>query len=129
MATTVIFGDSNSTRGEKAHLRLEEALRRLPGPSGERFAPLFEHGSLLVEVYAPHPSDPQSPHSRDELYVVARGSALFWDGEERRPVSTGDVLFAPARSPHRFEEPTEDFATWVMFYGPEGGETEAGEPR
>jgi hypothetical protein len=23
---------------------------------------------------------------------------------------------------HRFEDFTEDFATWVVFYGPEGGE-------
>jgi hypothetical protein len=23
---------------------------------------------------------------------------------------------------HRFEDPSDDFGTWVMFYGPEGGE-------
>jgi hypothetical protein len=26
------------------------------------------------------------------------------------------------RMPHRFEDFTDDFATWVIFYGPEGGE-------
>jgi len=25
---------------------------------------------------------------------------------------------------HIFEDFTDDFAVWVMFYGPEGGETE-----
>lgn len=34
----------------------------------------------------------------------------------------GDLLFVPAGVVHRFEEFTDDFATWVMFYGPEGGE-------
>jgi hypothetical protein len=24
--------------------------------------------------------------------------------------------------PHRFENFTDDFGTWVIFYGPEGGE-------
>jgi hypothetical protein len=24
--------------------------------------------------------------------------------------------------PHRFEDFTHDFGTWVIFYGPEGGE-------
>lgn len=27
-----------------------------------------------------------------------------------------------AQAVHRFEEFSEDFATWVFFYGPEGGE-------
>jgi len=34
----------------------------------------------------------------------------------------GDLLFVPAGIVHRFEDFTDDFATWVMFYGPEGGE-------
>jgi hypothetical protein len=27
-----------------------------------------------------------------------------------------------AGKPHRFEDFTDDFGTWVIFYGPEGGE-------
>jgi mannose-6-phosphate isomerase-like protein (cupin superfamily) len=34
----------------------------------------------------------------------------------------GDILFVPAGSVHRFINFTADFATWVIFYGPEGGE-------
>jgi hypothetical protein len=29
----------------------------------------------------------------------------------------------PARASHRFLDYSGDFATWVMFYGPEGGES------
>ena len=50
---------------------LQEALARVPGPKGERFAVAFERGSITVEVYAPRGTDPQSPHKRDELYIVA----------------------------------------------------------
>ena len=33
-----------------------------------------------------------------------------------------DVLFVPAGIEHRFENFTDDFATWVIFYGEKGGE-------
>jgi mannose-6-phosphate isomerase-like protein (cupin superfamily) len=54
--------------------------------------------------------------------VVARGSGTFVYGDSRHPFSAGDVLFVPAGKPHRFEDFTDDFGTWVIFYGPEGGE-------
>ena len=48
-------------------ITLSEGLNRLPGPHGERFVGLLEHGSLVVELYAPRGHDPQTPHSRDEV--------------------------------------------------------------
>ena len=103
-------------------LSLDEGLARLPGPAGERFAELFRHGSLAVEAYAPRGSDPQLPHTRDEAYVVVRGSGWFVKGERRERFGPGDFLFVPAGVVHRFEKFTDDLAVWVMFYGPEGGE-------
>ena len=82
----------------------------------------FEHGTLQVKMYRPAARDPQKPHGRDEIYVVARGSGWFINGQDRHPFHTGDVLFVPAGIEHRFVEFTTDFCTWVMFYGPEGGE-------
>ena len=37
-------------------------------------------------------------------------------------VGPGDLLFVPARVPHRFDNFTDDLVVWVIFYGPEGGE-------
>ncbi len=105
-----------------AHLEVSEMLARLPGPSGERFVEGFRHGSLTVELYAPRGRDPQSPHTRDEAYVVAQGRGVFWDGRSRRPFGPGTFLFARAGQPHRFEDFTDDLAVWVLFYGPDGGE-------
>lgn len=98
------------------------AMDQLAGEQGETYRVLFEHGSLEVEVYAPRGSDPQEPHSRDEVYVVISGSGWFLNGDQRHRFKAGDLLFVPAGVVHRFEEFTDDFATWVMFYGPEGGE-------
>ena len=106
-------------------LNLDEALKRLPGPQGERSVALFEHGSLVVKLYAPRGSDPQTPHSRDEVYVVAQGSGEFVCSGARQAFGPNDVLFAAAGVEHRFESFTEDFAVWVFFYGPEGGEADA----
>ena len=102
-----------------------DALALLPGADGARFAKVLGHGSLLVEIYAPRGRDPQQPHARDEVYVVARGGGYFVNGPRRHPFGTGDLLFVPAGVTHRFEDFTEDLVVWVIFYGPEGGEKEA----
>ena len=86
------------------------------------FINLFEHGTLSVEVYKPEKVDLQKPHTRDEVYVVISGTGEFLNGNERCTFAPGDFLFVPAGVEHRFENFTEDFATWVLFYGPEGGE-------
>ena len=103
-------------------LTVPAALARLPGPAGERYVELFRHGTLSVELYAPRGGDPQSPHTRDEVYVVVQGSGQFRNGDRRHPFGPGDLLFVPAGVVHRFEDFTDDLAVWVIFYGPEGGE-------
>jgi mannose-6-phosphate isomerase-like protein (cupin superfamily) len=99
----------------------ENALHQL-APSGKEFTTLFRHGSLEVEIYKPAGVDKQKPHTRDEIYVVISGNGFFVNGESREPFGPGDFLFAAAGVVHRFEDFTKDFATWVFFYGPEGGE-------
>jgi mannose-6-phosphate isomerase-like protein (cupin superfamily) len=86
------------------------------------FVLLFRHGTLEVEFYKPGGVDRQQPHTRDEVYVVVSGSGTFVNGGTRQPFGPGEVLFAAAGVEHRFEDFTTDFATWVFFYGPEGGE-------
>ena len=116
----------SDTQEEKLTTRrqvgLDEALASLPGAQGERFAAVLRHGTLLVEIYAPRGTDPQQPHTRDELYVVAQGSGEFINGDTRQPFRQHDVLFVPAGVEHRFVNFTEDLTVWVVFYGPEGGE-------
>ncbi|MFQ5756766.1 MAG: cupin domain-containing protein [Acidiferrobacterales bacterium] len=96
-----------------------------PIPQGGRSALLMRHGSLAVRYYAPKGTDPQQPHDQDEVYVIASGSGMFVNGDDRVPFGPGDVLFTPAGQVHRFEDFSDDFATWVVFYGPRGGEKPA----
>jgi mannose-6-phosphate isomerase-like protein (cupin superfamily) len=110
----------------KWRVGVTEALEKLPGPRGERFATVLAHGSLDIEIYAPRGSDPQKPHTRDEVYVVVQGRGQFSNGDRVDRFGPGDVLFVPARAEHRFESFTDDLVVWVMFYGPEGGEAAKG---
>jgi mannose-6-phosphate isomerase-like protein (cupin superfamily) len=107
---------------EKRKVALADAMALLPTPDGKRFVTVFEHGSLQIEFYAPRGVDPQQPHTRDEAYIVARGSGEFINGESRQSFEAGDFLFAPAGVVHRFVNFTDDLYVWVIFYGPEGGE-------
>jgi len=99
----------------------QEALKKLEGLDAP-FLKLFEHGTLLVEIYKPDKIDLQQPHTRDEVYIVISGSGEFLNNGVRSNVGIGDFLFVPAGIEHRFENFTDDFSTWVLFYGQEGGE-------
>ena len=99
-----------------------EALKKLAEVK-DPFTTVFQHGTLEVEIYQPVGKDHQTPHTRDEVYVVIAGSGTYFLEGTTMPFGPGDVLFAPAGAEHRFTEFTDDFSTWVFFYGPEGGET------
>jgi mannose-6-phosphate isomerase-like protein (cupin superfamily) len=90
--------------------------------SDKPFAELFRHGTLSVEIYKPVGRDLQQPHEQDEVYIVISGSGDFYLDGQVLPFQIGDLLFVPAGVEHRFLNFTEDFAVWVVFYGPKGGE-------
>ena len=111
--------------------------KRAPVELGHATALILRHGGMELRWFAPTEHDPQTPHDRDEIYFIAAGTGVFMRardaaplddvslplrGEERVPFGPGDVLFVPAGTVHRFEQFSADFATWIVFYGPEGGE-------
>jgi len=109
-------------------LSMSELSARLPGPpsgawpQGERFMRGFAHGTMSVELYAPRGHDPQTPHAQDELYFVMQGRGELRIGDACHDFEAGDAFFVPAGMPHRFGNFTDDFAAWVVFWGPQGGE-------
>ena len=102
-------------------LQPKKMKENIPGPSGERFHIGLLRGELHVELYVPENEDLQQPHSRDECYVVIRGSGKFQMDKEVILVEAGDFLFVPAGMEHRFFDFGHSLETWVIFYGPEGG--------
>jgi mannose-6-phosphate isomerase-like protein (cupin superfamily) len=99
-----------------------EALELVSASEDKLYGVLLRHGSLVLGYYKPDGVDPQNIHDRDEVYVVRSGSGHFVVEDERLPFAAGDALFVPAYVVHRFEDFTDDFETWVIFYGPTGGE-------
>ena len=112
---------------EQARGAIFEALAAGTAPFGLPAVLTREHGSLKMYLYEPRGNDPQPVHEQDEVYVVVAGSGLFAIGVdeeslERTPFAPGDAIFAPAGAVHRFEDFSDDFSTWVVMYGPPGGE-------
>ncbi len=90
-------------------------------PDGKPFVTLLERGRMFIEIYKPNKIDLQKPHDQDEIYVIISGTGVFFNngdptGASRRPFRPGDLVFVPAGIEHRFEDFTDDFATWVIFY-------------
>ena len=104
------------------HFNVDQALERVSTSEDKVYGILLEHGTLELGYYTPDGTDPQDPHDRDEVYVVKSGSGYFVVEDDRQPFGPGDALFVPAFVVHRFEDFTDDFAAWVVFYGPTGGE-------
>lgn len=96
----------------------QAARRQLAEAGGARYVTMFHRGNLELEYYEPRGTDPQQPHTRDEVYFILSGSGWFVRGAERWPFEAGEVIHVPAGVPHRFEEFSEDFATWAIFSPP-----------
>jgi len=103
------------------------AARAAPILAGRRSAELMRHGTMTLRYYAPKGEDLQTPHDQDEVYIVQSGRGTVVSGPtesqlERKSFGPGDAIFVPANNAHRFVDFSEDFAVWVVFWGPVGGE-------
>lgn len=103
---------------------LEDHRRALDGkgPDERPAQYIIRHGSMRAGLYRPRGVDDQQPHAQDEVYIVHAGHGEFVNGGERRRFGPGDVIFVRAGVEHRFENFSDDFETWVVFWGPDGGE-------
>lgn len=107
---------------------ISQALARLPGattdtyPGGAPFVRMMAGRTMSVEVFAPQGADLQQPHAQDELYFVHSGTAQIIINEQRFDAAAGDAFFVAAGVDHKFENFSSNFVTWVVFYGPQGGE-------
>lgn len=103
---------------------VDKALQLVAAADDKAYGVLLEHGSMELGFYKPDGSDPQQPHTQDEIYIIQSGSGVFVNGDQSLPFEPGEALFVAAGVAHRFEDFSPDFSAWVVFYGPEGGERE-----
>lgn len=65
-------------------------------------------------------TDPQSPHTEDEVYYVLDGRARIRIADQEHPVEPGDVIFVGGRTEHRFVDIEERLELLVVFAPAEG---------
>jgi mannose-6-phosphate isomerase-like protein (cupin superfamily) len=104
-------------------MSIKKALQAVQESDDGLYGVLFENGSMELGYYKPTGIDEQSPHDQDEIYIVQAGRGTFVCGDQSIPFEPGDALFVAAGVDHRFASFSEDFAAWVVFYGPAGGES------
>ena len=104
-------------------MSIEKALQAVQESDDGLYGVLFENGSMELGYYKPTGIDEQSPHDQDEIYIVQTGRGTFVCGDQSIPFEPGDALFVAAGVNHRFASFSDDFAAWVVFYGPTGGES------
>jgi mannose-6-phosphate isomerase-like protein (cupin superfamily) len=110
---------SNDAISDPVTIVSPAAAAAMPQPPDNLATPILSRHGVETEYYAPRGVDTQTPHDRDELYIVSQGSGWFVAGDQRRRFAAGDLIFVPAGVDHRFEDFSVDFSTWVVFFGPQ----------
>jgi mannose-6-phosphate isomerase-like protein (cupin superfamily) len=60
-------------------------------------------------------TDPQSPHTEDEVYYVVSGWAKILVADENRDVQAGSIVYVAKNMAHRFHSIEEDLTVLVFF--------------
>ena len=62
-------------------------------------------------------TDPQSPHTEDEVYYVVSGKAKILVADENRDVQAGSIVYVAKNVAHRFHSIEEEI-TLLVFFAP-----------
>jgi mannose-6-phosphate isomerase-like protein (cupin superfamily) len=101
---------------------IEEFASKLPLPADAKWkngvwdVEPFEKDGVKLVFFAPRGTDYQTLHDEDEFYFIARGRGKLVIGNEIHECAAGDAFFVKAQVPHHFENLSEDFATWAVFF-------------
>ena len=60
-------------------------------------------------------TDPQSPHTEDEVYYVVSGRAQILVAEQNRAVQSGSIVYVAKNVAHRFHSIEEELTVLVFF--------------
>ncbi len=74
--------------------------------------PALSAGLYALRVGA---TDPQQPHTEDEVYYIVGGRGRILVAGESRPVGPGSIVYVKANDQHRFHDITEDLSILVFF--------------
>ena len=85
--------------------------------AGKLYLEFLKVPSMSMGVYTlpAGSTDPQQPHTEDEVYYVAYGRATIYVGGEDQAVMPGSIVYVPALVEHRFHDISEDLTVLVFF--------------
>ena len=88
--------------------------------SGQLFHEFVRAPRLSVGLYVlpAGATDPQRPHTEDEVYYVVEGEGVVNVAGDDRPVTTGSVVYVDEGVQRRFHPITEDLKLLVVFAPP-----------
>ena len=101
---------------------VDEFLPKLPLPADKKWKEgvwdiePFRKENVSLVFFAPRGIDYQTSHDEDEFYFIVRGNGELIINDERFACEIGDIFFVAARVPHHFENFTDNFATWAVFF-------------
>src|SRR3954463_15433372 len=85
--------------------------------SGRLYLEFLKVPALSMGIYTlpAGSTDPQSPHTEDEVYYVTQGMATIRVGAEDHPVVAGSIVYVPAHVEHRFLNIIQELTVLVFF--------------
>jgi mannose-1-phosphate guanylyltransferase len=88
----------------------------------ELFNEFLRRDSMSLEVYRLEAgaTDPQDPHTEDEVYYIVTGSAKIRIGDDVHPVEPGDIIFVEREVEHYFFDIESELVTLIFFAPPYG---------
>lgn len=102
-------------------IQIADVIERLDDED-ELFVEFLRRDSMSLEVYRLEAgaTDPQDPHTEDEVYYVVSGTARIRIGDDAHPVEEGDVVFVERGVDHYFFDVEEELVTLIFFAPPYG---------
>jgi mannose-6-phosphate isomerase-like protein (cupin superfamily) len=85
--------------------------------SNKRYLEFLKVPDLSMGLYVlpANGTDPQSPHTEDEVYYVVNGKAKILVADENRDVQAGSIVYVAKNIAHRFHSIEEDLTVLVFF--------------
>lgn len=99
-------------------------LQRQQQVAGQRWLEFLRTPALSMGLYVlpAGSSDPQQPHTEDEVYYVVSGAGQIRVGDEDRAVQAGSLVYVDKLVEHRFHTIREDLQVLVFFAPAEGSQ-------
>lgn len=102
-------------------IQIDDVIERLD-EEDEFFTEFLRRDSMSLEVYRLEAgaTDPQDPHTEDEVYYIVSGSAKIRIGDDVYDVDPGDIIFVEREVEHYFFEIETELVTLIFFAPPYG---------